>query len=84
MRKQVSDLARNYVRLLSDSDLIWLYNKLHDRLGDDVAEAIQFMSKSSQIDRWFATSRTANELYDMVDIIQQYVEQDNRLLVSPH
>ena len=84
MRKQVADLVRNYVRSLTDGELGWLYDRLHDRLQDDVAEAILFMSKFPQMDRWFYTSCTANELYDMVDIVQQYVEQDNRLSLVAH
>jgi hypothetical protein len=79
MRKQVADLVRNYVRSLGEGELGWLCNRLRDRLGGDVADAVLFMSKSPQMDRWLGTSRTANELYDMVDIVQQYVEQDNRL-----
>ena len=82
MRKQVADLVRNYVRSLTDGELGWLYVRLHDRLQDDIAEAILFMSKNPQMDRWLYTSYTAYDLYDMVDIVQQYVEQDNRLSLN--
>ena len=82
MRKQVADLVRNYVRSLGEGDLGWICNRLRDRLGGDVAEVVNFMSKSPQIDRWLSETRTANELYDCVDIVQRYAEQDNRLVVS--
>jgi hypothetical protein len=82
MRKQTADLVRNYVRSLTEGDLGWLHSRLSDRLDDDVASAINFMSKNQHMDKWFDTSKTAEELYDMVDIVQQYVEQDSRLTSS--
>ena len=78
MRRHIAQLVTNYIRRLADKEAIWLYNRLHDRLGNDVAEALRFMSKSPDMDRWFATSRSANELYDMVDMVARFVKQDNR------
>jgi len=82
MKKQTADMIRNYVRKLSESELMWLHHRLIARLGNDLAESIKVMSKSPEMDRWFFTSTSAIELYDMVDIVQQYVERDNRLAVS--
>ena len=79
MRKTTVDCVRNYIRNLSDVDLGWLCSRLSDRLGGDVAEAVNFMSKNQHMDRLLYTASTANELYDIVDVVQQYAEQDNRL-----
>ena len=79
MRKQVADLVRNYVRTLTDNDLVWLDSRLHDRLGGDVAEAVNFMGKNIHMDKLLCTAMTAYELYDIVDLVEQYVQQDQRL-----
>lgn len=79
MKKQVADLVRNYVRKLSEDDLVFLHHRLRDRFRNDLAEAIHFIEKSSEMDRWFSTSRSAIDLYDMVDIVHQYIGQDTRL-----
>ena len=78
MKKSVVDLVRAYVRRLSDADFIFLHTRLSQRLGNDVADAIDFMEKSPEVDRWFSTSTGANGLYDMVDVVYQYLESDSR------
>lgn len=78
MRRQVSDLVRNYIRRLSDQEMHWINHRLNDRLGNDLAEVLNFMSKSSDMDRWFASSKSPNELYDMIDTVHQHLLHDHR------
>lgn len=82
MGKSIVNMIQNYVRKLSQNDLIWLYMRLHDRIGEDLAEVVQFLSKTQEMDRWLSTSCSATELYDMVDLVYEQVEKDDRLLVS--
>ena len=79
MKKSVVDLVRGYIRRLSDDDFIFLHTRLSQRLGNDVAEAVNFMEKTPEMDRWFSTSVDAIDLYDMVDIVYEYLESDPRL-----
>lgn len=78
MKKSVVDLVRVYIRRLADDDFIFLHTRLSQRLGNDVADAVNFMEKLPEMDRWFSTSASANDLYDMVDIVYQYLESDSR------
>lgn len=79
MKRQIADQVRFYVRKLSDTDLVWLHHRLTERMGDDLSRALIFMSRTPEMDRWLASSRSADELYDMIDIIVQYISQDSRL-----
>lgn len=82
MKKQVVDLVRNYIRRLSDEDISFLYCRLRDKFEDDLPEAIKFIERSPEMDRWLSTSKSADDLYNMVDVIYQYLEQDARILAA--
>jgi hypothetical protein len=79
MGKSISNMVRNYIQKLSNADLLWVYTRLHDRLGGDVAEAVQFMSKTNEMDRWLSTSQSATELYDMIDLVYDQISKDDRM-----
>ena len=78
MKKSVVDLVRGYIRRIPDDDFIFLHTRLTQRLGGDVAESVIFMEKMPEMDRWFSTAAGANDLYDMVDIVYEYLESDSR------
>jgi len=54
---------------LSDDNLRFLHGRLSQRLGGDLAEAVDFLGGIREIDKWFATASTCNDFYDMVDHI---------------
>lgn len=76
MKKQVVDLVRNYIRRLSDDDFTFIYSRLHDRMGGDMGDAISQMQRSPDIDHWFSTAKTCNEMYDMIDLVYQYMDSE--------
>jgi len=78
MKKSTVDLVRGYIRRLNDDDVTFLHSRLSQRLGNDVADAVGFIEKTPEMDRWFATSDDADDLYDMVDVVYQYLEVDPR------
>jgi hypothetical protein len=54
---------------LSDDNLRFLHGRLSQRLGGDLAEAVDFLGGIREIDKWFSTASTCNDFYDMVDHI---------------
>jgi len=83
MKKSTVDLVRKYVRRLPDEDLVYLHARLSQRLGGDLGEAVTFIEKSPEMDRWFATASSADDLYDMCDLVYQYLESDPRCKPRP-
>ena len=74
MNNQTASMVRAYLRRLPDEDRTFLHTRLRERFGGDVGSAVIVMQKDAHIDRWLSTARSANELYDMVDIVAQYLE----------
>lgn len=80
-----SDTLKDYVKRLSDDDLHFLNVRLSNRLGGDVGEAVEFLQKNSEIDRWLALSNNATEFFDMVDLVDQQLqyEAQKRFVYEP-
>jgi len=62
---------------LSDDNLRFLHGRLSQRLGGDLAEAVDFLGGIREIDKWFATASTCNDFYDMVDHIFLAVNKEH-------
>ena len=76
MKSKNVEVVRDYARKLSDEDLKIIQIKLTQRIAGDVAEALDVIQKNVEIDRWLATAKDAFELFDMVDMIEQYIDQE--------
>jgi len=59
---------REYCSRLTDDQLNMLATKLFNRQSGDVADVLNFMGSVKEIDKWFVSSATAWELYDMLDL----------------
>lgn len=75
MRK-IEIVLREYASKLSTDNLKYLYERLDNRLGGDLAEVLDFMSKNSELDKWFSAARSAVELFNMVDNAQEYIDKE--------
>lgn len=75
MRK-IEIVLREYVSKLSTENLKFLYERLNNRLGGDIAEVLEFLSKNSEVDKWFSSARSAIELFSMVDNTQEFVDKE--------
>lgn len=52
---------------LSDDNLRFLHGRLSQRLGGDLAEAVDFLGGIREIDKWFSSASSCSDFYDMVD-----------------
>jgi hypothetical protein len=73
-----TEVVKEYGRKLSDADLRYLLQRFHQRIGEDVAEAVEFLQKSSDIDSWLSTAKSANDFFDMTDTIDNILQGESR------
>jgi hypothetical protein len=75
---------KEYCLKLSDDQVKFLIGRLNQRLGGDLAEAVDFLSHVREIDKWFASASSCVELYDMIDVVHFAVgkEHERRLAAS--
>jgi hypothetical protein len=65
-----------YVKKLTDDDLKFVNIRLSRRMGDDVGETIELLQEHPEIDKCLSTASSANDLFDMVDQIDNYIQQE--------
>jgi hypothetical protein len=74
--KKTDSLLKEYVAKLSMDHLKYLSVRLNDRIGSDLAEAAEFLSQNSEVDKFLLTSRTADEFYNMLDMVCSCVDRE--------
>jgi len=74
--KKPETYLKEYCQKLSDENLKWLYSRLSQRLGGDLAEATENLSSSKEIDRWFLTAESPFDLYDMLDTVERVAAKE--------
>ena len=68
---------KEYCYSLSEDNLKFLSQRLHYRLQDDLAEALNFLCNVREIDRWLVSAETCDELFDMLDLVQDCIMLEN-------
>jgi len=76
LMKKPDMLLREYVQRLSDENLKWVAARLSQRLDGDLPEVLEFFSNAGDMDRWLASAKTSNDLYDMIDLTQKYTDKE--------
>lgn len=61
-------LLKEYCQRLSEEHLRFLSAKLGQRLNGDVGDAIEFLSKNKELDKWFVSAESSDQFYDMIDL----------------
>lgn len=77
-----NDVVKEYVRRLGDEDLRFLSLRLGQRLGGDVGEVLEILQRSADVDRWLSTAPSANDFFDMVDLMDSQVQGEVRKRLS--
>lgn len=72
------DFLKEYAGRLTDENLRFLDTRLKQRLSGDLADAVTFLSSSSDMDRHLSFSKGADEFYDVLEAIQKQVEKEAR------
>ena len=64
-----------YAIRLSGADRRYLQLRLSRRSSGDLAEALDFLSGTRDMDRRLASARSCWELYDLLDLLQAHLER---------
>ena len=73
-----SDTIKEYARKINDEDLRFLNMRLSQRVGADVSEAIELLQHNAEVDQWLCLSKSANELYDIIDTIDIILQGESK------
>jgi hypothetical protein len=76
---------KEYYSKLSDDNVKFLVGRLNQRLGGDLAEAVDFLSNIREIDKWLSSASDSYEFYDMIDLINNAAnkEHERRMNLIP-
>lgn len=76
MIKKIDSVIKEYVSKLPFDNLKYLFDRFDERVGPDLSEAIEFVSKNSEIDRLFAAAKNYEEFWSAVDAVSAAVERE--------
>lgn len=75
--KKPDTILREYIRRLSDDNVRSLSLQLSQKLQNDRAHAAATLSRDREVDRWLGSAEGADEWFDMMDVVQSFVEQEH-------
>ena len=78
------DTLKEYAKRLSDDDLRWVSIRLAQRIGADVGEAVEYIQKNPDMDKWLQLNNSATEFFDMVDQIDVQLQYELKKRFSLH
>jgi hypothetical protein len=70
------EIIREYAKKLSDDELRYLNIRLTQRIGGDIAEAVECIQSNQEMDRWLSGASSASDFFDMVDQVDGYIQQE--------
>lgn len=69
-------IVREYVKRLSDDDLMYLGVRFKQNLFGDKADVAEKLSQDEEIDRLLSTSTCSEELFAMFDLVAACVKME--------
>lgn len=79
-----SDVVKEYSRKLSESDLRYLLMRFNQRIGPDVAEAIDLLEQNGDLKHWLGVAKNATEFFDMIDTVDHILQNESRRRFNVH
>jgi hypothetical protein len=74
--KKIDTVVKEYVVKLPYDSLKFLFDRFDERIGPDLAEAIEFVSKNPDVDKFFAAAKNGDEFWASVDLVASFVEKE--------
>ena len=74
--KKIDSIMKEYVSKLPFDNLKYLYDRFDERIGPDLSEAIEFISKNPDIDRLLAAAKDYEEFWAVVDTVSGFVGKE--------
>lgn len=76
MDKNFKPVVREFATSISDGELEMLASRLTHRMSDDMALALNFMSKNKGMDMLLGSARSADAFYTLCDDINEILQQE--------
>lgn len=67
-------VVKEYVKRISDDDLAYLGIRFKQSLCGDTGAIAQKLSEDEEIDRWLSASTSADEWFEMLDVIGEQIK----------
>lgn len=74
--KKVDTSFKDYVSKLSYDNLKYLSERFNNRIGSDISECADFISKNSEMDKLLAASKNAEEFFAVLDSVALAVDRE--------
>ena len=74
--KKIDSVMKDYVSKLPFDALKYLYDRFDERMGSDLAEAVELIAKNPDIDRFLMSAKDYSEFWGVVDHASSYVEKE--------
>lgn len=74
--KKIDSVIKEYVIKLPFDNLKFLFDRFDERIGPDLSDAIDFISKNPDIDKFLGTAKDGDEFWVAVDMVSSFVEKE--------
>ena len=64
-----NSVLKEYVSSLSYKELLFIKTRFSQRVGGDLGEAVNFISKNEEMDKWLLAAEGAEDFYQMLDVL---------------
>jgi hypothetical protein len=74
--KRPEVVLKEYCQKLSEENLKWIYNRVTQRLGGDIADVIEFVGNNREIDRWFQSVEDYQGLFNLIEEFAAAIQKE--------
>lgn len=78
MKKPIDLYLKEYCQRLSDDDFKYLHQRITQKLSGDMADVLNFLSNTKELDKWLSSANSCQELYKMLDLLESIIEKEER------
>lgn len=74
--KRPEVVLKEYCQKLSEENLKWIYNRVTQRLGGDIADVMEFVGNNREIDRWFQVAEDYQSLFNLIEEFSAAIQKE--------
>lgn len=76
MKRSINVYLKEYCKRLSDENIDFLSQRLSQRLSGDIAETLNFIGETREIDKWLGSAVSCDDLFSMLDKFQEILDSE--------
>lgn len=74
--KKADVSVKDYVSKLSFDNLKYLAERFNNRIGSDLSECVDLISKNSEIDRLLGAAKNGDEFFAVLDMVSAAIDRE--------